>query len=285
MGDRREIEFFLAVIAPQTTPDFDTRPHERPERRLVDVRGEDHADLVDMGDLCEGRAVELGAVDQHHRLTRAPDHRPLDLRLERVRIGEEALVGEAADGEEHVVGEVRLDRPDRLGADERARQLPQRAAGADHLDLRCIELADELHDRHGVREQRAPEVLPHDAPRRDVRRRRAVDEHGPARLDEPQRFLGQALLRLDRDVKPLEERVLVAGQAGSTAPPWVRLAMPRRSSSSRSRRAVIGEMLNSSSRLDIETLPCCRRRWAIMPPPLVREHGSDLSQEVRAPQP
>src|SRR4051794_2286361 len=50
---------------------------------------------------------------------------------------------------------------------------------------------------------------------------------------------------------------------GSTAPPCVRRAIPRRSSSSRSRRAVIADTANSASRSATATLPFSRRRSAI----------------------
>jgi hypothetical protein len=109
-----------------------------------------------------------------------------------------------------LVGEVRLDAADRLGADEGAGELAQRAARHDDLDLRGVDLADELDDRHRVRQQGAAQVLAHDAARDEVRRRRAVDEQRLPRLDEFECGLRQALLRLDRDLEALEERVLVA---------------------------------------------------------------------------
>jgi hypothetical protein len=46
-------------------------------------------------------------------------------------------------------------------------------------------------------------------------------------------------------------------RSGSTAPPWVRLAWPASARIARSRRAVIGETLNSSSTVATVTLP----RW------------------------
>ena len=67
---------------------------------------------------------------------------------------------------------------------------------------------------------------------------------------------------------------------GYTAPPWVRRATPCDSSSSRSRRAVIGEIPNSASRSATEMLPWSRssreirrRRSAgsiVLRPPIIR---------------
>ena len=50
---------------------------------------------------------------------------------------------------------------------------------------------------------------------------------------------------------------------GSTAPPWVRRAMPWRSSSARSRRAVIGETPKRDSTSVTVTAPASRSRSAI----------------------
>src|SRR4051812_7962722 len=67
--------------------DVDASAHERPERGVFDVGGEDHADVVRLGDLGQRRAVELGAVHEQDGLAGALDHRPLDLGLERVGVG------------------------------------------------------------------------------------------------------------------------------------------------------------------------------------------------------
>ena len=180
-----------------------------------------------------------------------------------------------------MVGEVCLDVPYRLGPDERPCQLAQRAACSDDLDLRRIELADQLHDRHGVREQRAFAVLAHDAPGRDVARRRAVDEDGLARLDQLERRLGDALLRVDDHLEPLEERVLVT-----------REARQHRAAVRAARDAAPLELVEVAARghrRDAELgLEGGHRHAAVLaqalgdqPPPLVREHGA--SRVAHAP--
>ena len=185
------------------------------------------------------------------------------------------------------------------GPDEGPCQLAQRAARSDDLDLRRIELADQLHDRHGVREQRALAVLAHDAPGRDVARRRAVDEDGLARLDQLERRLGEALLRVDDDLEPLEERVLVAREArqhraavraaarrraararpGRGAPSSARCRTRPRGRTPRRCRACAGARRSSAAaRPGAWSFSCCSCANACERP----RHGSDLSH--RAPQ-
>ena len=66
--------------------------------------------------------------------------------------------------------------------------------------------------------------------------------------------------------------------AGSTAPPWVRRARPRRSSPSRSRRAVMDETPNCSSSSATVTDPVTRRRstMAARRASASRARGSDV---------
>ena len=57
-----------------------------------------------------------------------------------------------------------------------------RRMGADQLDLGRIDLAEQVHDGHGIRQQRAFEVLADDPARDEVGGRRTVPEDGLARL-------------------------------------------------------------------------------------------------------
>ena len=117
-----------------------------------------------------------------------------------------------------MVGEVRLDRPHGDGTDERARELAQRPARADELDLPGVDLAQQIHDRDRVGEQRALQVLAHDPACGEEGGRRAVDEDRLARLEQSEHGLGEPLLGVDLHLEPLQERVLVAGEAGQDGP-------------------------------------------------------------------
>ena len=173
-----------------------------------------------------------------------------------------------------MVGEVRLDSAHGLRADERSRELPQRAAGADHLHLRRVVLTHQLHDRHRVGQQRALQVLADDAAGCDVCSRRAVDEHRLARLDQLQRLLGEPLLGVDRHFQALKEGVLMARQ------PWKHRAAVRAAGDAPPLElveiAACGHRRDAELRFepghrDAALLPQTLRN---QPPALSRKHGS-----------
>ena len=93
------------------------------------LRGRDHV---------QPAPVELAVRRHQHDRRRLRDHGALDLGLERVRVGQEALGRDALDREHDAIGVEALDRAHRLGAHERLRERAERAAEADELEVRAL---------------------------------------------------------------------------------------------------------------------------------------------------
>src|SRR3954453_9771863 len=150
--------------------------------------------LADRPDQAQPAHRQLRVVDEQRALAGLRDHRPLDLRLQRVGVGHHPVGGYALRAQEQPVGEVALHGPDRERPDERARQPPQRAAHADQLEVRPALVEHELHHREAVGEHGARESRLDDPARDEVARRRGVEEHRLSRRHARDRRLGEPLL-------------------------------------------------------------------------------------------
>ena len=102
---------------------------------------------VERRDDCQPAIVELLGRRKQHSGLRVGDHRPLDLRLEGIGVGQEPVPRHTLHREHDPIDEVAAKRPDGIRADEGVRERAERPAEGDQVDIRRVGVADEVHHR------------------------------------------------------------------------------------------------------------------------------------------
>src|SRR5215212_7650993 len=159
-------------------------------------------------------SIPLPAIDEQNGPLGLMDHGPLDLRFERVDVGELPVWCEPLDAHEFPVRHEGLYGLYRARPDEREGERPEAPTESHHTGPRRIRRREEVHERHQVGQERRTRVARQNASGRVVRPSRRIDEHALVGPKQPRSRPREPLLRLDRLAKALLERVLVLRETG-----------------------------------------------------------------------